>query len=451
MNRVVLLQRCTVLVTALVLLFASASRAAGQSMPPADSAAALKAAALARAGRFSTPGIGPERIEIIRVEGDFAAVRLYPKLGTTDPAIVILQRIDGAWTGIIGPGTGGLIMPDDPPGGPPLSLLAGASPYTGTQAAMAFAEVTKQLQLFTGAGFSFASIEGAFVQTSGSGFVQVWASSEGPTTGAGFWFSVAPLNLMPSGQFDDWAYDYIHSDIMQMQTAPRAGDPSGPPRSETYFHTGLLNVFQVDWPFGDDQTARQLYVASKLGGPAFRLVTTLDRDGGSAASPQAQTALSVALNTLQIGPVLPNPAPAILLTYVDPYTGYYTQYPLTWSLSAADGYAAKFTSEDGMTSIFVLPQTATSIDEAVQDRLNGPQTLVARSSETLNGLPAETLTLMVGGPNPRILVWFVQLPSGQVLSIQSGAGPQTAGNVGALIISNLRPLPATASGSTPGP
>jgi hypothetical protein len=448
-NRVLLLPRCTGLIAALVLLLASTSRTAGQTTPPADSAAALKAAALARAGRFSARGVSPERIEIIRVEGDFAAVRLYPKLGTTDPAIVILQRIDGAWTGIIGPGTGGLIVPDDPPGGPPLSLLGDASPYTGAQAAMAFAGVTDRLQIFMGAGFAFASIDGGFVQTSDSGFVQVWASADGPTTGAGFWFSIAPLNETPDGRFDDWAYDYIQTEITQMQTAPRTGDPSGPPRSETYFRTGLLNVFQVDWPFGDDRTARQLYVASKLGGPAYRLVTTLDRDG-AATSPQAQTALSVALNTLQIGRPLPDIDPVRLLTYVDPYTGYYTQYPPGWSLSAADGYAARFSSEDGMTSIFVLPQTAASIDEAVQDRVNGPHMLISRSSEMLNGLPAEKLTEAVGGPNPQIVVWFAQLPSGQVLSIQSG-GPQATGSAAQVVISGLRPLPATASGSAPGP
>jgi hypothetical protein len=286
---------------AILLVAALAAVALGgvAAQPATDSVAAMKAAVRAHAG--SSPPI--EKAELVRVVGDYAAIRIYPPFGTTDPAIVILRRAAGSWRVIAGPGTG---FAPPLPGGAPDDLFDYDRLYTGDTAQSSIDLLPTGRRWLTAAGFRLQYPADATVTERVMDSGPTW-SIDGPVStgifaGPSFTISVR-LAGQVSGPLDDWAYARLQEEVARRRAE---GGPVATyqPRSVSFFHTAVNDVFQVDW-FGGDSTIREFYVAPTGGGRVAHMTTRVYPIENNPAAPLAQIAVTLVLQTIQLDHGLP--------------------------------------------------------------------------------------------------------------------------------------------------
>ena len=96
-----------------------ASPTAAAAAPARDDIAQMAAAARQRVAQVA-PGVPLERVEVVRVVGDYAIVAVVPPAEVTDPAGVVLKLQLGTWTAVAGPGTA---FPPGSRGGAPDELF----------------------------------------------------------------------------------------------------------------------------------------------------------------------------------------------------------------------------------------------------------------------------------------------------------------------------------------
>lgn len=263
--------------------------------PPPGGATLLQATA-ERVRQTTGPDFPITRIELVRVVGDYAVTRVYPRFGATDPALVILRLESGAWQPVAGPGTA---FPDVP--GLPSDLLDFTNPYTGDLAQGSINLLPSGRLTYQRDGVSFQYPDGADVTSLSSGnpgdiAIAGPMQNTPPFTGPAYTITVRRLPTRPNEPLDVWAYDQVLLD-----TARRAaqGDLNPNPLSLTYFHTPTNDVLQVD-RFAGDSTQRDFYVAPTGGGPALLISTRVYPIENNPAAPLAQIALTLLLQTLHI-------------------------------------------------------------------------------------------------------------------------------------------------------
>jgi hypothetical protein len=325
-----------VLVLALLALHpAPAGRAARDS----TGAQAIKDAAVARVAMFAARSLMLDHVDLARVVGDWAVVRIYPKPGLTDPAIVVLRLQEGMWTAVAGPGTAILPMslPDAPAG-----LLDFTNPYIGMAARTALAGLSGTLQRYESpqAGFQYPADATSAPGADGPpGAVTVTGPmlTEPPFTGPAYQITVTPLGLTPDVPLDVWGYGRMQEEIARREAVAGPGGPNTRPRGASYYQTETSDVFQIDW-FAGDSTQREFYVAVVGGGPIVQLSTRVYPVENNPAAPQAQAAVTLVLQTLRAGPgVIVAPQPPRQLDYT-PFAQAWARNGLGLAV-AADGTA----------------------------------------------------------------------------------------------------------------
>ncbi|GIW05521.1 MAG: hypothetical protein KatS3mg060_0326 [Dehalococcoidia bacterium] len=290
--------------------------------PPAQSAQQLKQAALDRL-RESGASLVPVRVDITRVLGNWALVRFFPKPGITDPSTVILQRKNGVWNAVAGPGTAfppDLSLPEQWP-----EEIFSVSGLYGSPAIqpeqVSPGAVRHWIAEGTNVAFRFPLDASATVQ---GGSIVV----AGPPT-ATYQITLTPLTAIVGPALDEWAFD-------EMQTLSNPATLAA-----EYFQSPTANIFLIEDASGQS-ISRTYFVAPKLGGQVWSVRVTLPRLAPNrAVLTPAELALTLILQTLLIGPgsvIRP------LSSYLDPIIGYRFQYPEDWTIVFNDGAGATVTA-----------------------------------------------------------------------------------------------------------
>ncbi|MGE0541060.1 MAG: hypothetical protein AB7R89_12860 [Dehalococcoidia bacterium] len=235
---------------------------------------------------------------IVRVVRNWAAVRLFPPPDLTDPATVILRRnqpadsaatIDAGWTGVTF-GTAGLCDDDETP---PI-LCDFQRPYIGESATFAEATIDARTgrQTYQGRGFTFDyPADGRVFEPPLDPFsarIQRFIPDAGTF--------VYDIHLQPTlpgaGTVDQWAYTRMVAGTSDLSTCPVTA---------TYFETEANAVFQVDCVTGS-AIERRFYVTARdaTDGLAALVTVTIPPEGVNPWQPDADTALTLLLNTLQL-------------------------------------------------------------------------------------------------------------------------------------------------------
>lgn len=397
-----------------------------QAAPPVQSAAQLKQAALARL-RESGASLSPVRADIVRVVGNWALVRFYPRPGLADVTLVILQRKNGVWNAVAGPGTAfppDLSLPEQWPdeiftvsgllGGPniqPDEVSPGAVPHWIAEG--------------TNVAFRFPLEASAVVR---DGRIVIAGPPAAP-----YEITLTPLAATVGTALDDWAFN-------QMETRPNPATLSA-----EYFQSPTANIFLVEAVSGPTVT-RDYFVAAKAGGQVWNVRMVLPRpDLSRATLPPAERALSLILQTLLIGPgsvIRPQS------TYLDPITGYRFQYPEDWTIVFADGAGATVTAPGRIgpnsRSVAVIPTGAVTLAEAERRTIDSVgQNVRQVGTATFGGLQVRRYQ----GTNPQngSLSWgyLIQLSPEQVLAAivrNDRAGPDGNPESGFAVVTSINPL-----------
>ncbi|MCS6801768.1 MAG: hypothetical protein RMM58_01370 [Chloroflexota bacterium] len=407
-----------------VLLLTLAPQA--QAAPPAQSAAQLKRAALARL-RESSSAPAPVRTDIVRVLGNWALVRFQPKPGQADPSLVILQRKNGVWNVVAGPGTAfppDLSLPEQwpeelfsfsglygSPAIPPEDISPGTVPHwiaEGTNIAFRFP-----------IDASAALRDGSIVIT-------------GPPA-APYEILLTPLAATVGSALDEWAFD-------QMQTRPNPATLAA-----EYFPSPTANIFLIEAVSGPT-VARDYFVAAKAGGQVWMVHVTLPRSERSrTALTPAERAVSLILQTLLIGPgavIRPQS------TYLDPITGYRFQYPEDWTIVFSDGAGATVAAPGrvGPTSrsVAIAPTGAVTMAEAERRTIDSVgQDVRPVGTTTFGGLQVRRYQGMSAQTGSPTWGYLIQISPEQVLSAlvrNDRAGPDGNPEAGFPIVASITPL-----------
>jgi hypothetical protein len=294
-----------------LLLVAVLTAGARPHAATADSGADLIAAAQARLVQ-SGAAVTPVRYEIVRVVQDYAVVRMIPPFGSTDPALILLQRQNGVWSAFAGPGTG--FAPPDFPAGLPDNLLTFTSPYTGDDAQSGINLISQGRQTYKGAGYT-AQILGNAATAPATG--PSLGVPTGPETG---WpegtvavtvsvptttpsapsprFYVRPPVSDSGVSLDVYGYDFMQKQIAFQMSM---GAPNSTPLGASFYHTAFNDIFQIDW-FGGDSTLTTFLIAPTGGGPVVQINASVYPFQNDPNAPLAQVALTLALQTLLIQP-----------------------------------------------------------------------------------------------------------------------------------------------------
>lgn len=264
-----------------------------RAQPAPDSAAAMKTAAAARVQHYSRVPI--VRIDITRVVGDFATVRVYPPPNVTDPATVFLKRENSGWTAVAGPGTAFMLAEDVP--GAPESLYPYQPDYAGQAGEAAIAALPTGRATYDRAPLFFQFPSDAQVGLDGDTIRLVGPYlTTPPFTGPAYEVSITPLGVSSNGPLDEWGYARMQQEIAQRQ---REGGPNTQPEGASFYTAGNVDVWEIDW-FGGDSQLRALYVTPKGGGPVYQINTRAYPVQNNPAAPQAQGAVALLLQTLRI-------------------------------------------------------------------------------------------------------------------------------------------------------
>lgn len=238
---------------------------------------------------------------IVRVVKNWAAVRVFPPLGVTDPATVILTRQgstgamlsepDRGWQGVTY-GTGALCL--DPNDAVPPILCEYDLAYAGRRAddALAVLDGGSGRRTYQGRFMFDYPADGRVFEPAVDPFkvrvqrflagslapvydIQVQATAAGP------------------GTVDQWGYSRMIAETTDLTLCPVTG---------TYFETGDNAVFQVDCVTGA-ALQRRFYLTGKgaTGGPAALVTLTIPPEGLNPWQPLADAALTLLLRTLYLG------------------------------------------------------------------------------------------------------------------------------------------------------
>jgi hypothetical protein len=397
-----------------------------EATPPVQSAQQLKQAAIARL-RDSGATLSPVRVEISRVLGNWALVRLYPKPGLTDPATVILQRKNGVWNAVAGPGTAfppDLSLPEQWPE----DIFASSGLYGGSNILpeqVSPGAVRHWIAEGTNVAFRFPFEASAAVQ---GGSIVV----SGPPT-ATYQIALTPLNVTVGTALDDWAFD-------RMQTLPSPAALSG-----EYFPSPTANIFLVEEVSGPN-ISREYFVAPKLGGQVWSLQVTLPRPAPNrAVLPPADLAVSLILQTLLIGPgaVIRPQSP-----YLDPITGYRCEYPEDWTIVFSDGAGATVTAPGRIgpdsRGVTIAATGAATLAEAERQTLDSFGRDVRQLGTTMfNGLQVRRYQGTSAQNATPSWGYLIQLSPDQVLSARvrnDRAGADGNPQAGFPIVASVAPL-----------
>jgi inhibitor of cysteine peptidase len=292
---------CVALLTALLLLPTG-------SVAFADDLSAIKAAAAARVQQLA-PTVPVDRITLSTIVGAWATVIVYPPPEVTDPATVVVQNVNGAWTGVAGPGTA--FPPGSIPGTPPGDLFW-SNPYLGAAADRAVAAIS----CTQSAGGSAIALEvpcDAMTITAGRVMTVTGpASTAAIFSGPVYEFTLSRLDLA-TGPFDDWAYERMQQDTTSF-TLP---DGSSAVRAVRYYAIGATNVLQADL-FGGDSVIRWFYLQTAPDAAVILLKTRVYPVETNPAAPEAQAALTLALRTVHPAEDSPSWDPVAAPTYTNP-------------------------------------------------------------------------------------------------------------------------------------
>ena len=260
----------------------------------------LKQAAIAYVSERSTVPI--VRSEILRVVKNFAAVRVYPPEGVTDPATVILTRPDAIaamgrdepalWTGVTY-GTAGLCFDESIP---PI-LCEYDVPYGGQRAILSLDTLDASVgrRTYAGRGFVFDyPADGRTFEVPSNPFkVRVQKFLPPPAFSAALYdIEVEPVFAGP-GTLDEWGYTRMIAETSDLSLCPVTG---------TFFQVGDNAVFQVDCVTGA-ALRRRFFVTTRgqLGGPATQVTITIPPEGLNPWAPAAERAVTLLLATLRLG------------------------------------------------------------------------------------------------------------------------------------------------------
>lgn len=259
-----------------------------------NTGAALLAAAKAYVGARSNVPVVDARI--VRVVRNWAAVRLFPPPGVTDPATVILHRPDpfaepeagAGWTGVTY-GTAGLCEDEATP---PILCEYGL-PYAGGAARFALAtiEASEGRAAYAGRGFHFDyPADGRVFESPFDPFMVRVQRFLPAGTGFVYDIEIQPA-LAGAGTVDQWGYTRMVAETSDLATCPLTG---------TYFETESSAVFQVDCAAGS-ALERRFYLTAKgaEGGVAALVRVTIPAEGVNPWQPEADTALTLLLNTFR--------------------------------------------------------------------------------------------------------------------------------------------------------
>jgi len=288
--------RSSILVLAIIVALVAGWHATSGLYAQSDDAEALVATALARVA----PDLPIEHVEIERIVGDYAVVRIYPRPGLTDPAAVILRRTDGTWQVVAGPGTA---FPDV--AGLPDGLFDATNPYIDDDARANLARLAVRRGTFDRdtVGFQYPELDMIERDETATNAVRVVGPrlTQPPFIGPAYEFDVAPIGLIPDRPLDRWGFDRMREEIAQREATNGVGGPNTQPLGARYFHTETSAVFQIDW-FAGDSTIREFFVVAVGGGPVIQVTARVYPVQNNPAAPAAETALTLLLQTLRAGP-----------------------------------------------------------------------------------------------------------------------------------------------------
>ncbi|GIW08019.1 MAG: hypothetical protein KatS3mg060_2824 [Dehalococcoidia bacterium] len=273
----------------------------------AQSPQAIKSAAQARVQQLA-PSVPIERVTLSSVVGSWATVVVYPPPGVTDPAIVVLENVDGVWTAVAGPGTA--FPPGSIPGNPPADLFW-SNPYVGTAADQAVAAIGCTQPV--GGAIALQIPCDASVVSAGSVLTVTGPAS----TTSGFSGPIYEMTLtrlgLATGPFDDWAYARLQQDAAGLLLP----DGSSAVQAVRYYEMTSANVLQADI-FGGDSTIRWFYLQTAPDAAVVQLKTRVYPVENNRAAPQAQAALTLALRSAQPGEDSPAWDSPTAPTFTDP-------------------------------------------------------------------------------------------------------------------------------------
>lgn len=389
-------------------------RAQAQDVTDLGSAVELKAAALAYT-YGAAPDVRVVRAEILRVAQGYASVLLVPAAGTTDPALVVLQRVNDQWVGVAGPGTS---FPPDTLGDIPPAVVDRTSLYTADSAQQLLSAVADSRSAYQGGGLTFQYPAAAGVHADGM-VTRIGGPvlRDGPVGGPSYLVALTPLGITPGVPLDEWGFDRM---VGEIATRRAMGGPAATylPLAAASLHSGANDVFQIDW-FAGDATLRELYVARKGGGAVTEVDTRVYTVESTPAQSQANAAVALLLATLRFGSTPSTGSQALL--FIDPYLGYSLLYPASWTVRALEGVGTGIDSPRGGASdagarITVLPLAAATVDQAVALAFPAGVRVQDDAPATVGVLPARRITTAAGNAGSAVDE-FLQLPSGWVLDI----------------------------------
>ncbi|GIW11309.1 MAG: hypothetical protein KatS3mg061_2366 [Dehalococcoidia bacterium] len=399
----------------------------GSAAPMVQGAQQVKEVALARA-RASGATPTPVRVDIARVIGNWALVRLYPRPGQTDPALVIVQRKGGVWNAVAGPGTAfppDLSLPEQWPA----ELFGGSGLYGGTTIfpeQVSPGAVRHWIAEGTNVAFRFpfeasARLEGGRIVIAGP-------------AAAPYQIVLAPLAENVGPALDEWAFD-------RMQAQPNPASLSA-----EYFPAATTNIFLIEAAQGATLT-REYLVAPKRGGTAWSVQATIARPQPERTSlPPAELALSLILQTLLIGPGATIRPQAL---YLDPITGYQVQYPELWTALFADGAGVGLNAPGRITpasrSVTIAAVAAATLAEAERQVIESFGRNVRTVGTSTFG-PLVARRYQGQDPQSAAPVWgyLIQLAPDRVLSAvvkNDSAGPDGNPVNGFPIVASIARLP----------
>ncbi|MFN8532970.1 MAG: protease inhibitor I42 family protein [Dehalococcoidia bacterium] len=278
----------------------------------ADTAQDIKSAAQAYARQLA-PGVPIERVTLGSVIGDWATAVLYPPEGVTDPAIVIVQRVNGAWIGVDGPGTA--FPPEGLPTGAPADLFW-ENPYVGVLGDEAVASIGCTQSAGSGPIVLQVPCGAKSVEASGMLTVTGPASTD-PAFGAPQYEMVLERLGLANGPFDDWAFGRMEQDTATI-TFP---DGSSAIKSVRYYPITSTHVLQVDF-FAGDSVLRWFYLQTAPNAAVLLLKTRVYPIENNPNAPEAQAAVTLALRSVTPGEDSPSWDPAAgTPVFTDPNQG----------------------------------------------------------------------------------------------------------------------------------
>jgi predicted secreted protein len=297
-----------------MLRFARAAALAGLLVLAAGGAAiaqapqTIKAAAQARVQQLA-PTVPIERVTLGSVVGNWATVVFYPPPDVTDPAVVVVQNLNGTWTAVAGPGTA--FPPGSIPGSPPDTLFW-SNPYVGRDAERAVASIGCT-QAAGGTAIALQTPCDATTIAAGNVLTITGPASSSPTCGGPIYEMTVTRLELATGPFDEWAYAR-----MQQDTATLAlPDGSSAVQAVRYYVITSTNVLQADL-FAGDSTIRWFYLQTAPDAAVIQLKTRVYPVENNPGAPQAQAALTLALQTTHPAEDSPSWDPAAAPVYRDP-------------------------------------------------------------------------------------------------------------------------------------